>query len=157
MPLNPTHWTFNTCLWKDIVLEKAIKASRCIFFLCISASWDTFHAIFSIFHALENCNMVMFFMMYWLILLNTHAALIGQFTHAWTSTGNNNRASALNQFLHARLFLSCKCVTRRHSVMSQSHRSKGRIIDDAFQEQYICGREELLLVQTLTFLTFKTF
>ena len=41
--------------------------------------------------------------------------------------------------------------------MSQSHSIKGGTADEAFQVQCFSGREELLLVWTLAFLTFKTF
>ena len=34
---------------------------------------------------------------------------------------------------------------------------KGGTTDEAFMSNVFCGKEEFLLVQTLTFLTFKTF
>ena len=71
-------------------------------------------------------------------LLNTQSALTGQLTHAWASTGNNNRAAMLNQFLHAKLprrHKSCKWMSCWHSVMSWSHRIKGGVTFEAFQEQ----------------------
>ena len=36
-------------------------------------------------------------------LPDTQSHLIGQLTHAWPSTTNNNRAAVLNQFRHAKL------------------------------------------------------
>ena len=33
----------------------------------------------------------------------TKSPLIGQLTHAWTSTANSNKAALLNHFLHAKL------------------------------------------------------
>ena len=39
----------------------------------------------------------------------TQFPLIGQLTHAWASTVNNNRAAVLNQLLHVFLSRLCKC------------------------------------------------
>ena len=65
----------------------------------------------------------------------TPILLIGQLTHAWPSTANNNRAAVLNKFLCAKLaarYKFCKYKTRWGSVMSQSHRIKP---GEVFQEQ----------------------
>ena len=46
-------------------------------------------------------------------LLNTLSPIIGQLTHVWASTTNNNRAAVLNQFLRAKqaaFHKLCKCV-----------------------------------------------
>ena len=75
-------------------------------------------------------------------LMNTQSALIGQLTHAWTSTANNKRAAELNQLLHAKQAAwpeLCKYVKWWCSVMSQSHGIKGGTTDKAFQEQGILG------------------
>ena len=71
-------------------------------------------------------------------LWKTQSALIGQFTHAWPSTPNNNRSDVLNQFLPAKQATRHKlrkCVTLWHSVMSQSDRIKGNTSGEAFQEE----------------------
>ena len=47
-------------------------------------------------------------------LLNTKPALIGQLTHTWASTANNNRAAVLHQFLRVKVAKRhkwCWCVT----------------------------------------------
>ena len=91
--------------------------------------------------------------------LNTQPALIGQLTHAWASSASN-RAAVLNQFLRVKQATKqklCTCVTWWCSVMSQSHRVKGGTTDEAFRSSVFCGREELLLVRTLTFLISRSF
>ena len=90
------------------------------------------------------------------ILPNTQSLWTGQFTHAWVSPWNNNRTTVPNQFSLAKLATRhklCKYMARWHSVMSQSHWMK--CATSCFRSSLFCGREELLLVQTLTFLTFK--
>ena len=74
----------------------------------------------------------------------------------WPKMTNNNRADVLHQLSNAKLAAGhklCKCVTLWRSVMSQSHGIKYQTTNEVFQEQW--GREEFLLIPTLTFLTFK--
>ena len=80
------------------------------------------------------------------LLLNTQSTLIGQLTHAWASTANNNRAAVLNL---------CKCVTWWCTLMSQSHGNRGGATDEVFQEQ--CFLWERGASVGTDFSTFKTF
>ena len=75
--------------------------------------------------------------------------------HTCLSQHLNKWAAVLIQFLCAKLAMRRKlhkCVIVWHSAMSQNHWIKGRTSDKMFQELF-----SLLLLRTLTFLTFKIF
>ena len=81
-------------------------------------------------------------------LLNVQSALIGQLTHAWSSTANNNWAALLNQFLGAKLVIRhklCKCVTEL----------KAGLLARCLRSRVFCGREELLLVAVFDLFDFQ--
>ena len=62
--------------------------------------------------------------------------------------------SALSCFQLPVSFTPTSFTPHKHSVMSQSHSGT---TDDAFRSSVLCGRDECLLVQTLTFLPLKIF
>ena len=85
--------------------------------------------------------------------LNTQSPLIGQLTHAWSSTTNNNRAAMLNQFSHAKLAVKSLIMQ-----MYESHIIEGETTDEVFQEQrgaslldcYLFNFQDLLNAQDPT-------
>ena len=85
------------------------------------------------------------------LLPNTQSLLICQLTHAWPSTTNNIRAPVLNQLKRA------KIATGRYSNVTLSSIVMYKVTDLKAGPLKRCssGRGELLLLQTLTFLSFK--
>ena len=91
-------------------------------------------------------------------LLNTQFALIGQLTHAWPSTGNNNNRAAvpnllLNVKLATRHTLS-KCVTWQQLGCHTVTELKMGLLTRCFRSSVSRRREELQSVWALTCLTF---
>ena len=84
--------------------------------------------------------------------------LIGQLAHAWANTANNNRAAALNQFLCAQLAVRLSVTQMCDIVMScDVTQLKARLLTRRFGSSVFCGREELLLKQTLIFKLSRSF
>ena len=92
------------------------------------------------------------------LLLNTQSPLIGQLTHAWTSTANNNRAAVPNRFLHAKqeamLYIMQMCDIMTWCDVTRSRNKRRDYRKRRFRSSVFCRRNELLLVQTLTFQSF---
>ena len=84
--------------------------------------------------------------------------VIGQLAHAWANTANNNRAAALNQFLCAQLAVRLSVTQMCDIVMScDVTQLKARLLTRRFGSSVFCGREELLLKQTLIFKLSRSF
>ena len=87
--------------------------------------------------------------------------MIGQIMHGRPNNIYNNRAAVLNQFLHAKLAAKeFNYVNVGQSDVWWCHKVtelKGGLLMWHFRSNVFCGRAELLLVRTLTFLTLKIF
>ena len=91
--------------------------------------------------------------------LMNNSALIGQLTHTRPSIANNNRAVVLNQFLRVEQAASRNYANSWHDDSVWCHivtELKARLLTRRFRSRVFCGREELLLLRTLTIFTFKT-
>ena len=56
-----------------------------------------------------------------------------------------------------KFWMFCRCHSRQAGLRTRVHNKRYWPLKRRFRSSVFCGREELLLVLTLTFLTFKTF